>query len=146
MSIETAFFGILGRDGESKVSGSGKSYVRLNVRVGDGEAGQWINVTAFDQAAIGAVDKLVKGARVYVEGKLGLDEWTAQDGSKRHGLSVMSWHCRLSQIGRNKPPRQEPPASGRVGHSDYAPVGEGRNSGAGRGLPNDDIPFAMEWR
>jgi len=46
---------------------------------------------------------MVAGARVYVEGILKLDEWTAQDGTKRHGLSVMSWHCRLSQIGRNKP-------------------------------------------
>jgi len=46
---------------------------------------------------------MVAGARVYVEGILKLDEWTAQDGTKRHGLSVMSWHCRPSQIGRNKP-------------------------------------------
>lgn len=141
MSIETAFFGVLGRDGESKVSGSGKSYVRLNVRVGDGDAGQWINVTTFDQAAIAATDKLVKGARVYVEGKLSLDEWTAQDGTKRHGLSVMSWHCRLSQIGRNKPAKQDKPTSGQVAatRNMHAPLGDGT-------LLNDDIPFAPEVR
>ena len=31
--IECAFFGTLGRDAESKVSKTGKPYLRLNVRV-----------------------------------------------------------------------------------------------------------------
>jgi single-stranded DNA-binding protein len=131
MSIECAFFGSLGRDAEAKTSKAGKAYVRLNVRVGDGDAGQWITATVFDTEAIEVADKLVKGARVYLEGRLALDEWTAQDGSKRHGLSVMSWHCRLSQIGRNKSqkPRQDFP------RDMHAPLG---NGAAGM---NDDIPF-----
>lgn len=104
--IEAAFFGALGRDAESKTSGSGKRYLRLNVRIGDGDAVQWVNVTCFDANAIGLTEKLIKGARVYIEGRLSLDEWTAQDGSKRHGLSTVSWHCRLSEIGRNKPKRE----------------------------------------
>lgn len=102
--LEVAFFGALGRDAESKVSKAGKAYLRLNVRVGDGDGAQWVSVMVFDQSAINAADKLLKGARVYVEGSLSVTEWE-QDGAKRHGLSVMSWHCRLSQIGRNKPPR-----------------------------------------
>jgi single-stranded DNA-binding protein len=103
MSIECALFGSLGRDAEAKTSKAGKPYLRLNVRVGDGDSGQWITATVFDANEI--ADKLVKGTRVYIEGRIALDEWTAQDGVKRHGLSVMSWHCRLSQIGRNRPPR-----------------------------------------
>ncbi|MET4242721.1 single-stranded DNA-binding protein [Bradyrhizobium sp. RT10b] len=143
MSIECAFFGMLGRDAESKVSGSGKRYLRLNVRTGDGDAAQWLNVMCFDADAVEAAEKMVKGARVYIEGKLSLDEWTAQDGSKRHGLTAVSWHCRLSQIGRNKPPRQNrPPAAasgrGRASTSDYAPIG------AGTAGIDDDIPFAPE--
>jgi single-stranded DNA-binding protein len=101
-SIECAFFGALGRDAEAKTSKAGKSYLRLNVRVGDGEAAQWISVTAFDPRAIEQADKFIKGARVYVEGRLSADEWTNAEGVKRFGLSVMSWHCRLSEIGRNK--------------------------------------------
>jgi single-stranded DNA-binding protein len=101
--IEAAFFGALGRDAEAKTSKAGKAYLRLNVRVGDGDGVQWVSVMAFDQNAIDAADKLLKGARVYVEGSLSVTEWSGQDGVKRHGLSVMSWHCRLSQIGRNKP-------------------------------------------
>jgi single-stranded DNA-binding protein len=141
--IEAAFLATLGRDAESKVSGSGKPYVRLNVRVGDGDQAQWVSVMAFDQSAIDVADKLMKGARVYVEGRLSINESTGQDGAKRTGLSVMSWHCRLSQIGHNKPrsekPRSEKPApaaSGRerAARSDFAP------QGGVAGL-NDDIPF-----
>ena len=103
MSIECAFFGALGRDGERKTSKAGKEYLRLNIRVGDGDAAQWVSVLAFDPDAIAAAEKMVKSARVYVEGKLSIDEWTAPDGNKKTGISVMSFHCRLSQIGRNKP-------------------------------------------
>lgn len=103
--IEAAFFGSLGKDGERKTSKAGKEYLRLNVRVGDSEAAQWINVTAFDASAIETAEKFVKAARIYVEGRLSLDEWTAQDGAKRTSLSCLSWHCRLAQIGRNKPSR-----------------------------------------
>ena len=98
-------FGALGRDAEAKTSKTGKPYLRVNVRVGDGDTAQWVNATVFDTKAIEVVDKLVKGARVYLEGRIALDEWAGQDGVKRHGLSVMSWHCRLAQIGRNRPLR-----------------------------------------
>jgi hypothetical protein len=39
--IEAAFFGALGRDGELKTSKNGKPYLRLNIRVGDGDTAQW---------------------------------------------------------------------------------------------------------
>ena len=66
---------------------------------------------AFDPEAIEVADRLVQGARVYVEGRLELSEWTGSDGTKRQGLNVLSWHCRLPHIGRNKPkktPSQDP--------------------------------------
>jgi single-stranded DNA-binding protein len=102
MSIECAFFGVLGRDAEFKTSKAGKQYLRLAVRVGDGEAAQWVSVLAFESNAIEQADKFSKGARVYVEGSIRLEEWSGQDGTARHGLSVMSWHARLAAIGRNK--------------------------------------------
>lgn len=103
MTSGTAFFATITRPAESKTSQSGKQYFRTNVRVGDGDAVQWVNVTCFDAEAIAVADKMVKGARIYVEGRLTLDEWTAQDGSKRHSLALVAWHCRLARIGRNKP-------------------------------------------
>jgi len=101
----------LARDCERKTSASGKRYLRLSVRVGDGDGAQWVSVLAFDPEAIEAADKLVAGSRVYIEGKLELSEWTGSNGAKRQGLSVMSWHCRLPHIGRNrlrKKPSQDP--------------------------------------
>ena len=102
------------------------------------ESGTDTAVMSFDEKAIEVADKLVKGARVYVEGSIKLDEWTGQDGAKRHGLSAMSWHTRLSEIGRNKPKREKPRyGSAAAAASIYAP------RGAGRGDPdlNDEIPF-----
>jgi single-stranded DNA-binding protein len=127
--IEGAFFGALGRDAETKTSKAGKPYLRLNLRTGDGDSAQWINVTCFDQQAIKAVDKLVKGARIYCEGSIKLDEWIASDGTKKHGLSCLSWHCRLSQIGRNRPKRSE----NTIGAKSQ-PAGDGADL-------NDEIPF-----
>jgi single-strand DNA-binding protein len=106
MSIECALFGTLSRDADLKTSKKGKAYARMNVRVGDGDGAQWINVMAFGDDVQELAQKLVKGARVYIEGSIKLDEWTAQDGTKRHSLSVMSWHCRLAGIGRNRPKRE----------------------------------------
>jgi single-stranded DNA-binding protein len=132
VSIDVAFFGSLARDGELKTSKAGRSYLRLNVRVGNADA-QFINVMAFDEQAIEQAEKLVKGAKVYVEGGgLKIDEWVGSDGAKRHGLSCMSWHCRLAQIGSNKPrterqakPPTSAPRSGPVQantfHSDEVP-------------------------
>jgi single-stranded DNA-binding protein len=111
MTIECAFFGSLGKIAEPKTSASGKRYLRLSVRVGDGDGAQWVSVLAFDPEAIEVADKLVAGARVYVEGRLELSEWTGSNGVKRQGLNVLSWHCRLPHIGRNRPKKklsQEP--------------------------------------
>jgi len=73
-----------------------------------------VSVLAFDPEAIEVADRLVQGARVYVEGRLELSEWTGSDGTKRQGLNVLSWHCRLPHIGRNrqkkKPGRDLAPA------------------------------------
>lgn len=146
MSIEAAFFGVLGRDAELKTSQAGKAYLRLNVRVGDGDSAQWVSVLSFDERALEVADKLVAGAKVYCEGRLTTDEWTGQDGEKRFGLSVMSWHTRLAQIGRQKARRERTEASVAAGQTYHSH----RSAPAGR-LPvagdfNDDIPFMAEWR
>jgi single-stranded DNA-binding protein len=129
-SIQAALFGTLGRDGELKTSKNGRSYLRLNVACSEGETTTWVTAMVFDERAIAVADGFVKGAAVYLEGKLTLDKWTAQDGTERHGLSVMSWHCRLSQIGRAKTKIEKP-------KPETAPAGAAFD---------DDIPFAPEWR
>ena len=109
--IEAAFFGALGRDAESKTSKAGKPYLRCNVRVGAGDTATWVAVLVFDDDAVAMAGRFVKGTRIYIEGSLSVDEWTTADGTKRHGISVMAWHCRLSGIGQNKPKRDMVAAS-----------------------------------
>jgi single-stranded DNA-binding protein len=116
MSIQAAFFGSLGRDAELKTSKAGKSYIKLNCRCGDGESAVWVNVLAFVDGAEELASKLVKGAPVYCEGSIRLDEWTAQDGTKRAGLSAMAWRLELPAIGKNRPPRERKPKSDRAGN------------------------------
>ena len=106
MGIECAFVGALARDAESKTSKSGKEYLRFTVRVGDGDDADWVTVTSFDDRALEFRAKFVKGARVYVEGKLSLNKRTDQSGVQKTGLSVMSFHSHLAEIGKNKPPRE----------------------------------------
>lgn len=117
--IEAAFFGALGRDAESKVSKSGKRYLQLNVRVGDGDSAQWVSVMCFDEEAIQLAPMMTKGARIYCEGRIEISEWSGQDGAQRHGLSCLSWHTRLAQIGRHKPKRE--PRNGTKKHSEIDP-------------------------
>jgi single-strand DNA-binding protein len=149
MSIEVAIFGILGRDAELKISKNGKQYLRLNLRCGDGESLQWVNAMVFGDDVPELAPRLVKGARVYVEGSLKLDEWTAQDGTKRHGLSVMSWHCKLAGIGRNRPKRESddrphtPTASAPTSAADDR---QSRVRGIADASMDDEIPFGPEWR
>jgi single-stranded DNA-binding protein len=139
MSIECALFGVLGRDAESKVSKSGKPYMRINVRCGDGDAAQWVNVMVFDPEAVSAASRFIKGARTYIEGSVKLDEWTGQDGAKRHGLSVMSWHCKLAAIGRNRPKRESDDSEQRTPAS--ADDRQGRVRGTAHDDLDDEIPF-----
>jgi single-stranded DNA-binding protein len=62
---------------------------------------------AFDPEAITMADRFDIDARVYVEGRISNSEWTGNNVAKRHYLSVMSWHCRLPHIGRNRPKRDK---------------------------------------
>jgi single-strand DNA-binding protein len=138
VSFEAAFLGTLGRDAESKTSKAGKSYLRLNIRTGDGDAATWINVTSFDPEAIENARRFVRGAGIYIEGRVSLDEWTGADGNKRTGLSCVPWYSRLSQIGRNKPRKSaERPASRSL------ELTGGTSGGASF---DDTIPFAPDWR
>jgi single-strand DNA-binding protein len=132
MTIEAALFGMLGKDCERKTSKNGKPYLRLNVAVSEGETTQWVSAMVFDERALAVADKLVKGARVYLEGRLSLNEWTASDGTTRTSLSVMSWHCRLAQIGRAKTKSEKPKPA-----TQPAPAAAAFD---------DEIPFAPEWR
>lgn len=109
--LDCAFLGTLVADAETKTSKAGKPYLRFRVAVGGGDDVQFVSVMLFGDA-IDELRDAVKGAKVYVEGRLKLDAWVGQDGAERHGLSVMSAYARLAQIGDRRPKRESTDAFG----------------------------------
>jgi hypothetical protein len=68
---------------------------------------------------------------------LKLDSWTGSDGKERHGLSVMSWHCRLAAIGRNRPKRESISVAGGAAGDDR----QRRVRGIADADLDDPVPF-----
>jgi single-stranded DNA-binding protein len=130
MTIECAFIGVLGRDAEVKNFSRGKPYLKLNLRVAEGDDAEWISTVSFDPEALLRAERYVKGVKVYIEGRISLNEWTGQDGAKRVGLACMANYSRLVAIGRNRfrdgrsvaPPHGRKPAA-----RGYPPVGTGQH-------------------
>jgi single-stranded DNA-binding protein len=109
--LDVAFLGSLVADAELKTSKNGKPYLRFRCAVGGGDDVQWVSVMLFGDC-VEELRDAVKGVRVYCEGRLKLDKWTGQDGVERQGLSVMSSHARIAQIGEHKPKRESADAFG----------------------------------
>ena len=48
----------------------------------------WFKVTLWRKTAEAAAKYLEKGRSVYIEGRLGVEEWTDRDGKERYTLTV----------------------------------------------------------
>jgi single-strand DNA-binding protein len=147
--VECAFSGRLGRAPELKMVKQGTmQMVTLAVAVdeappkeGHEAKSTWINVKMFGEKAQAAADTLVKGDRVYCEGRLSLDEWTAGDGNQRHGLSCLANVAQpLGKIGN----RRHRPTSGAQAdgtrRSNGASASQYRRNDADP-MESDDLPF-----
>lgn len=115
--------GNLARDIEVRYAGAnntaiGNTAIATNRRYksADGEQKEevmFIDITFFGRTAEVANQYLKKGSQVLIEGRLVLDQWTAQDGSKRskHSVSVESMQMLGSKESTNQggyePPRQQ---------------------------------------
>lgn len=125
MTIECAFLGTVAKDATPKTSAAGKPYMRITMRVGDGEAAQWVFVTVFGDTVAALDGHAIKGAKLYVEGRLTLDKWKSQDGTDRHALAVAAFRCEPPQIGRNRKREKQPKTKSEPAptpfHSDQIP-------------------------
>lgn len=96
--------GRLTRDPETRVFSNGGKVAKfgfaVNNRKKNMQTGQWedepvfVDVDAFNRGETGKTADLVeqylrKGHQAFIEGHLKLDQWTAQDGSKRSRLYVV---------------------------------------------------------
>jgi single-strand DNA-binding protein len=91
--------GNLGRDPEKRYTQDGRPVTRFSVaattrrRERDGEWAdhtEWFSVTVFGRQAETLADRVTKGTRVYVEGRLESRQYETQNGGKGFSLDVIA--------------------------------------------------------
>jgi single-strand DNA-binding protein len=91
--------GNLGRDPEKRYSQDGRPVTRFSVaattrrRERDGEWAdhtEWFSVTVFGRQAETLAERVTKGTRVYVEGRLESRQYDTQNGGKGFSLDVVA--------------------------------------------------------
>jgi single-strand DNA-binding protein len=91
--------GNLGRDPEKRYTQDGRPVTRFSVaattrrRERDGEWAdhtEWFSVTVFGRQAETLAERLTKGARVYVEGRLESRQYETQNGTKGFSLDIVA--------------------------------------------------------
>ena len=91
--------GNLGRDPEKRYTQDGRPVTRFSVaattrrRERDGEWAdhtEWFSVTVFGRQAETMAERVVKGTRVYVEGRLESRQYETQNGGKGFSLDVVA--------------------------------------------------------
>jgi single-strand DNA-binding protein len=146
--------GNLGRDPEKRYTQDGKPITRFSVaattrrRERDGEWAdhtEWFSVTVFGRQAETLAERLTKGIRVYVEGRLESRQYETQNGGKGFSLDIVASDVLVLD------PRQRDGADfgGSAGEFETAPAGSA--GAAARSAPPrrpsdeaadlEDLPF-----
>jgi single-stranded DNA-binding protein len=134
MSIEAAFDGRLGSPPRSRTSAAGKAWTSFSLAVKSDDGTEWINVSAFSKVAAELPSDLVKGERLYVEGRLKVSRWQ-KDGIECVSLQVAARRILvLDRIGRRRRLRRRQSA----GISEDVSLSDGAAAPA---LADDLIPF-----
>jgi single-strand DNA-binding protein len=99
----------------------------------------FVDITFFGRTAEIANQYLRKGSKVLVDGRLKLDQWTAQDGSKRskHSVTVEN----LQMLGTKDDGSTSQKENKIESRSDEPPVGTAPNGAPIVEDKDDEIPF-----
>jgi len=138
--IQAAAIGRLAKDPElRRVKGGELAVLNFTLALeGQDDTHQWLRVSVWAERAEELAPKLHKDSEVYVEGRLTLATWTADDGTPRCGLNLSAWRCHI--LADFRPPRRKPRAkSGAGGRAATAAMAE--LAGAVDPEFDDDIPF-----
>ena len=131
--------GNVGTDPEMRYTPNGNPVTSFRLATGrtyttsDGERRQdteWFTVVAWNQLAEQCNQFLIKGRRVYVEGRLKSNTWTAQDGQTRFNNEIIA--NRVLFLDRSAPDGEGLEAAGGAG---VAEVAEGPPDSA------DELPW-----
>lgn len=124
--------GNVGSDPEMRYTPSGNAVTSFNLATNrtyntrDGERHvetEWFTVTAWSRLAETCNQFVVKGMRVYVEGRLKSNSWVANDGQTRFRNEIVAQEVKFL----NRPQQG--------GSSEYGGYGDGPQGGYGGGNP-----------
>jgi single-strand DNA-binding protein len=111
-----SIIGHLGQDPELRYTPQGLAVCNFSVATSDkrrdkngnlNEVTVWFRVTAWGKQAENASKYLSKGRPVYIEGRLGIEEWTDRNGEKRTTLEVNANEIQYLGDGNSSSPRRE---------------------------------------
>jgi single-strand DNA-binding protein len=141
--------GNLGRDPELRYTPQGTAVCNFSVATNErrrDKAGEqqdittWFRVNAWGRQAENVSKYLAKGRRVYVEGRLHVEEWTDRDGKQRYTLEVNASDVQFLDSAADVegiPVRQS--------ESSAPPAQRAAGGGGGRSsepdIEDDEIPF-----
>ena len=143
--------GNLGRDPELRYTPQGNAVCNFSMATNErrrDKAGEqqdittWFRITVWGKQAENVSKYLSKGRRVYVEGRLHVEDWTDRDGKQRYTLEVNATDVHFldsATDGEGMPARQSGGPSGGGGGSRGGGGGPDQ-SGAGD-IEDDEIPF-----
>jgi single-strand DNA-binding protein len=153
-----SIIGNLGRDPELRYTPQGTAVCQFSVATNErrrDKAGEqqdittWFRITAWGKQAETASKYLSKGRKVYVEGRLHMEEWTDREGKARQTLEVNASEIQFLDSGTGDmegiPARQS--GGGGGGQPSGGGGGGGARGGGGGGRPSgediedDEIPF-----
>lgn len=141
--------GNLGRDPELRYTPQGIAVCNFSLATNEkkrDKAGElqdvttWFRVTLWRNQAENAAKYLTKGRPVYIEGRLGVEEWTDRDGNNRYTLEVQATDMQFISSG----PRTDEEYSGASQPAEFAGPADRSTTGAATAPApsgDDDIPF-----
>ena len=143
--------GNLGRDPELRYTPQGTAVCNFSVATNErrrDKAGEqqdittWFRVNAWGRQAENVSKYLSKGRRVYVEGRLHVEEWTDRDGKQRYTLEVNASDVQFLDSAADVegiPVRQSEQAAG--SSAARAASGGGAARSSEPEIEDDEIPF-----
>ena len=142
--------GNLGRDPEMRYTSQGTAVcsftMATNERRKDKSGEQqdvttWFKVTVWGKQAETVSKYLTKGRRVYVEGRIHVEEWTDRDGKSRHTLEVNATDVHFIDSPQGV---EGIPVNQSARPASSAAAGQGGGGGSRHSAPDiedDEIPF-----
>ena len=139
--------GNVGRDPEMRYTPNGNAVTSFSVATGrtyttrDGERREeteWFTVTAWNRLAETCNQYVVKGMRVYVEGRLKSDSWVGNDGQTRFRNEIVANEVKFLNRPQQSGGYGEPGSGGGYGGGgDYGGGGGGYGAGGDYGYGGD---------